>query len=199
MEWWEQQRKDFCLFFQHQADQSTFWRSQRKAARKKLEGKERVVTGIVFERTGEFLWALKGFPGGSVVKNPPANAGDTGHMGSIPGLGRSPGGGKGNPLQYSSLENPMDRGAWRATVHGVPQSQTWLSTPSEPWSSLPGHAFWKLPGYISHLFPNHASAFCPWESFPLPERLTRAFAHPHFDTSSFFFFSFSWVPDTSWN
>jgi len=50
-----------------------------------------------------------GFPGGSVVKNPPANAVD---LGSIPGSGRSPGEGNGNPLQYSCLENPMDRGAW---------------------------------------------------------------------------------------
>ena len=55
-----------------------------------------------------------GFPGGSLVKNLPANAGDAG---SIPGLGRSPGEGNGNPLQYPCLENPMDRGAWRATVH----------------------------------------------------------------------------------
>ena len=51
-----------------------------------------------------------------VVKNPPANAGDIRDAGLIPGLGRSPGGGNGNPLQYSCLENPMDRGAWRATV-----------------------------------------------------------------------------------
>ena len=51
-----------------------------------------------------------------MAKNPPANAGD---MGSIPKLGRSPGEGNGNPLQYSCLENSMDRGAWRATVHGV--------------------------------------------------------------------------------
>ena len=56
------------------------------------------------------------FPGGSVVKNPPDNAGDPG---SIPGWGSSPGEGNGNPLQYSCLENPMDRGAWQATVHGV--------------------------------------------------------------------------------
>ena len=56
-----------------------------------------------------------GFPGGSVVKNLPANAGDTGDTGSIPGSGRSPGEGNGNPLQYSYLENPMDRGAWQAT------------------------------------------------------------------------------------
>ena len=63
-----------------------------------------------------------------VVKNPPANAWNTGDLGSIPGLGRSPGGGNGNPLQYSCLGNPMDRGAWWATVHGVAKSQTWLST-----------------------------------------------------------------------
>ena len=58
----------------------------------------------------------KGFPDGSVVKNPPANAEDPG---SIPGWGRSPGEGKGNPLQYSCLGNPMDRGAWQASVPGV--------------------------------------------------------------------------------
>ena len=57
-----------------------------------------------------------GFPGGSVVKNPPANAGDTG---LIPWSGRFPGEGNGNPLQYSCLKNPMDRGAWQATVCGV--------------------------------------------------------------------------------
>ena len=56
-----------------------------------------------------------------MVKNPPANAGD---MGSIPGWGRSPGEENGNPLQYSYLENPMDRGAWWATVHRVPESRT---------------------------------------------------------------------------
>ena len=58
-----------------------------------------------------------------VVKNSPSNAGDIEDVGSIPGLGRSPGGGHGNPFQCSSLENPVDRGAWRATVHGVTQSQ----------------------------------------------------------------------------
>ena len=68
-----------------------------------------------------FKW---GFPGGSVVKNPPANAGDAG---SIPGPGRSPGERNGNPLQHSCLGNPMDRGAWRATVHGVTKefNSTW--------------------------------------------------------------------------
>ena len=59
-----------------------------------------------------------------VVKNLPADAGDTGNIGLIPGSGRSPGGGHGNPLQYSCLENPVDRGAWWATVHGVSQSRT---------------------------------------------------------------------------
>ena len=54
-----------------------------------------------------------------MMKNLPANAGDTGDLGSVPGLGRSPGGGNGNPLQYSCLENPMDRGAWRVTAHGL--------------------------------------------------------------------------------
>ena len=60
-----------------------------------------------------------------MIKNPPANAGDTG---SILGLGRSPGGGNGNPPQDSGTESPMDRGTWWATVHGVAKSQTWLST-----------------------------------------------------------------------
>ena len=67
---------------------------------------------------------LSGFP---VVKNPPANAGDIRDMGLIPGLGRSPGGGRGNLLQHSCLEKPMDRGAWRATVHRVAKSQTRLN------------------------------------------------------------------------
>ena len=59
-----------------------------------------------------------------VVKNLPANAGDIRDAGSIPGSERSPGEGNGNPLQYSCLENPMDRGAWQATVHEVAKSQT---------------------------------------------------------------------------
>ena len=69
------------------------------------------------------IWE-KYFTGGSEVKSSASNAGDPG---SIPGSGRSPGEGNGNPLQYSCLENPMDRGAWWATVHGVPKSRTWLS------------------------------------------------------------------------
>ena len=62
-----------------------------------------------------------------VVKNPPANAGDIRGTGSVPGLGRSPAGGHGNPSQYSCLKNPMDRGAWWATVHRVAKSQIELS------------------------------------------------------------------------
>ena len=62
-----------------------------------------------------------------VVKNLLANARDVGDLGSIPGLGRSPGRGNGKSLQYSCLENPMDRGAWRAIVHGVAKSWTQLS------------------------------------------------------------------------
>ena len=63
---------------------------------------------------------------GDWVKNLPANTGDTRDVGSIPRSGRPPGGGHGNPLQYSYLENPMDRGAWQATVHGFTKSQTQL-------------------------------------------------------------------------
>ena len=65
-----------------------------------------------------------------VVKNPPANAGDTRDVGLMPGLGRSPAGGPGNPLRYSCLENPMDRGAWWAGVHGVAKSRARLRGPS---------------------------------------------------------------------
>ena len=61
-----------------------------------------------------------------VVKNLPANAGDKRDMASVPGSGRSPGGGHSNPLQYFCLENPMDRGAWQATVYKVAKSQTQL-------------------------------------------------------------------------
>ena len=64
---------------------------------------------------------------GAVVKNLPATAGDARDTGSIPGSGRSPEGGNGNPLQYSCLENPMNRGARWAAVHGVTKSQTQLS------------------------------------------------------------------------
>ena len=68
----------------------------------------------------------KGFPSGAAVKQSTCNAGDAGDIGLIPGSGRAPGGEHGNPLQYSCLENPMDRGAWWATVRGTAKSWTWL-------------------------------------------------------------------------
>ena len=73
------------------------------------------MTRLPWRSSGEDF-TVQGLPGGSVVKNLPANAGD---MGLIPRLGKSSGEGNGYPLQYSSLGNPMDRGAWWATVHGV--------------------------------------------------------------------------------
>ena len=82
-----------------------------------------------------------------MVKSPPANAGDARDAGSILGLGRFPGEGHGNPLQYSNLENSMDTGAWQATVHGVTKSQTRLTFTT----MLPGglmvriHAFTAAP------------------------------------------------------
>ena len=72
----------------------------------------------------ELTWASQE---GLMVKNPPADTGDTGDAGSILGLGRPSGGGNGNPLQYPCVEHPMDKGAWRAAVHRVIESQTRLS------------------------------------------------------------------------
>ena len=63
-----------------------------------------------------------------MVKNPPANAGDVRDVGSVSGLGRSPGGESGNPLQYTCLLNPVDRGAWQATVHSITESDTTEAT-----------------------------------------------------------------------
>ena len=74
-----------------------------------------------------------------VVKNLPANAGDSNRLVFNPGLGRSPRGGDGKPLQYSCLENPMDRGAWQSTVHGVTKSWTFLGTHTggrKDWQTL---------------------------------------------------------------
>ena len=89
--------------------------------------KSLVFTHWVSAVTWIFVFPLKihqGFPGGSVDKE---SACGMGEMCSIPGLGRAPGEGNGNPLQYPCLENPMDRGAWWPTVHGVAKSQTRLS------------------------------------------------------------------------
>ena len=79
-----------------------------------------------------------------MVKNLPANAGDVRDLGSIPQSGRSPGEGNGNPLQYSCLGNPMDRGAWQATVHGVAKSWTRLSTTTQ------------LPVFLFVKYANHS-------------------------------------------
>ena len=87
-----------------------------------------ILFGFLFVLRQGIWWLsyyFMGFPDGSVVKNPPANAGD---MGSIPGSGRSPGEGNGNQLQYSCLRNPMDKGAWQATVHSVEESDTTEAT-----------------------------------------------------------------------
>ena len=81
-----------------------------------LPRKPKLITAIVY-----WVWASQETPG---VKNPPANAGDARDITSIPGSGRSPGVGSGNPLQYSCLENSMDQGAWQATVYGVTKCQT---------------------------------------------------------------------------
>ena len=83
-------------------------------------------------------WYLLSFPGGSVVNNPPASAGDTRDLGSVPGSGRSPGEGNGSPLQCSCLENPMDRGGLCAAVHGIPKSPTWLSN----WACTHWYQLW---------------------------------------------------------
>ena len=84
---------------------------------------------------------MLGFPGGSMVKNPPTNAGDARHTGLIPGSGRALGWGNGNPLQYSCLESSMDRGAWWATVHT--DTTEWLSMHKNakrtPLAEMKGH------------------------------------------------------------
>ena len=93
------------------------------------------------------LWV--DFPGGSMVKNPPAKAGDM-ETESIPGSRRSSGVGNGNPLQYSWLENLMDRGAWWATVHGIAMSRTWLSN----WTHTQTYPFrYKLVAYLVKSMP----------------------------------------------
>ena len=96
-----------------------------------LLSKYRMLTSSFF-LDGNFLWRPSSYPRASPmtqqVKESTCSAGDTGDACSIPGLGTSPGGENGNPLQYSCLENPMDRGAWWARVQRVAKSRTWLST-----------------------------------------------------------------------
>ena len=104
------------------------------------------------------------------MKNPPANEGDMRNAGSIPGSERSPGGGHGNPLQYSCLENPVDRRAWWATVHEVAKSQTRLK-----WLSMHVHfiqyknlriLIWSPPmhvGFLCGVSPRDSLSF-EWDS-----------------------------------
>ena len=77
---------------------------------------------VTFEKKKTTISHFRGFPGGAVVKSPPANARDTRDVGSITRSGISPGEGNGYPLQYSRLENPMDRGVWWTTVYGFTDS-----------------------------------------------------------------------------
>ena len=99
--------------------------------------------------------ALRSFPGGTSGKEPACQCRRHKRHGFDPWVGRSPGGGHGNPLQYSCLENPMHRGAWRATVYSVPQSWTWLK-----WLSTHAHMALRLgvQGFFSDitLCPNHS-------------------------------------------
>ena len=85
---------------------------KRERIKRQLSSSSDLVSEVIWHH----FYFTQGYPGGSVVKNLPANVGDTG---LIPGSGRSPGEGNGNPFWYSCLENPMDRGVWQATVHRV--------------------------------------------------------------------------------
>ena len=112
-----------------------------------------------------------GFPGGSEGKAPTCNAGDPG---SIPGSGRSPRGGHGNPLQYSCLENPMDGGAWRATAHGVTKRRIRLSDLTSLLSSSsvrgPGESrLSAAPGQTSALSPRHPTGPTLSSALPAPQ------------------------------
>ena len=112
------------------------WLAEYPGGKKEEKGLERLHS----EKAGTMEALNQGFPSSSVVKNPPSN---TGIVNSIPELGRSPGEGNGNSLQYSCLGNPIDRGAWRATVHGVMKSWMQLSN----WTTI---------GRDSHMSENHS-------------------------------------------
>ena len=90
-----------------------------------MDKKPGVLQSMGLQRVGHG-WVTEQQQGAPVVKNWPANAEDIRNLDSIPGLGRSPRGQHGSPLQHSCLENPSDRGAWQAIVHRIPKSQTWL-------------------------------------------------------------------------
>ena len=120
----------------------------------------------------ELLLCIRASLVAQLVKNTSANAGKAGYSGSIPGSGRSLGGGNGNPLQYSCLENLMDRGAWWATVHGVTKSQTWLNVHAHMhalgishWSIMEWKKKDAIPSLIELLwcdFPLFSSKHASW-------------------------------------
>ena len=107
--------------------------------------------------------SVKGFPRGSDGKESSRNVGDPS---SIPGLGKSPGGGNGNPFQYSCMENSMDRGAWRATIHRVAKSWTWLSNFTFTCIQLK---------YVNWNFDRNLKAHLPSLSHHVRNSRTRAF------------------------
>ena len=110
-----------------------------------LQKKKKKTSEILFLLIPKLRWC---FPHGSVVKNLLDNAGDSGDVGLILGSGRSLGGGNGNPVQYSCLGNPMDRGAWRAIIQEVAKSWTQLSTCTHM------NGGWKVVCYQERMLPN---------------------------------------------
>ena len=126
------------------------------------------------------LGKIYSFLGGAVVKKLPGNTGDAGDLGSIPGSGRSPGGGNGTPLQYSCWENPMNRGVWWATVYGL-QSWTWMSMHLHTYeeegcvylvhtktsSELPGElpSFWEFLEIYTRWKEQRSSSSLVWTSY----------------------------------
>ena len=124
-----------------------------------------------------------GFPGGTVVKNLSANAGDARDLGSIPGSGRSPRVRNSNPLQSSCLANPMDRRAWPTTVRGVTKRQTWLSThciKSLDWCQrFRKFEFLFYVYYLCLCLLNHLNSFSKLKYFSFAKiRLYFAFLYP---------------------
>ena len=139
------------------------------------------------------ILCITGFSDGAVVKNPPANVGDARNMVSVPGWKRSPGGGAGNPLQYSYLEDSMDRGAWRTIVYGAAKSKTWLSIHAMPiYNSL--HLLIPNSQPFLHLLPWQAQvcSLCLWTSFCFADRfIFIIFYIPHInDILWYLYFSF---------
>ena len=134
--WENSGRKEFLPFSSHQTLATPYgvpWVNsgcENKGYWPQILAAHIPLKGMISETpdSGILRYKERGFPDSAVIKNPPANAWDTRDVGLIPGSGRCPGVGNGNPLQYSCLENFMDRGAWKTTVHGVIKSRMWQST-----------------------------------------------------------------------